>query len=188
MKTFKSTYTFVSLFISFLILSISANSAAAASPIKADSEILFSGTQMGRTFNGQVEQFEAEAQFNADKSLIHLVLTLPSTALITANKKRNQVMQSEEWLNSAQYPEIRFEGRSQSNTSNVLQVQGSLLIKGIAHPITLTVQQQNEGGRTLLTTEGKIDRLAYQLGTGEWLDTKVVGKEIVFNARLVFSL
>ena len=156
----------------------------AAELITEQSQIQFSATQMGKAFTGNIERFQVQAEFDEQQQLQSLSLQIPSDALKTGDKKRDTLLQSAEWLASENYPQLQFSGQPQNSDGERIQLAGELEIKGTRQPLTLNVRQQQADGVIKLLTEGEIERQAYELGTGEWLDTKVVGPTIHFEAAL----
>lgn len=158
----------------------------AAELIPESSHINFYGTQMGARFEGEADLFTAKATFDNQGNLNAFQLILPVTALNSNNASRDETLLSPAWLNAAQYPEIVFQGQRKSVTDNGVVLEGMLTIKGKSQMMTLNVKQQREGSIVLMT-KGSIDRLAFELGTGEWLDTYTVGQLIHFTTNLHFS-
>ncbi|WP_271270542.1 YceI family protein [Aliamphritea hakodatensis] len=157
--------------------------AGAAELVRESSEIRFSGTQMGRAFDGQAGVYTATAEFSAEGQLTALQLQIRADSLDTQNAERDQVLHSDEWLDAAVFAEIRFAGQSDDGEF----IRGFLTIRDKTLPLDLTVNSATDNSLVSLSAEGEFDRLAFGLGSGEWLDTAVVGATVKFSARLTFE-
>ncbi len=173
-------------FIPLILSSMLLNSATAdaADLIRPDSAVRFSGDQMGRAFEGRVGEFSAVAEFSPAGQLSGLRLQIQADSLDTQNAERDQLLHSNEWLEVMRFPEIRYEGES----SDGILIRGMLTIRDTTLPLDLAVKTEASGEQVSVSAEGEIDRLAFGLGNGEWLDTAVVGASVRFNARLSFNL
>lgn len=174
----------ITLLASLLLISLTGH-AATLQP--EQSQIQFAGTQMGRSFTGEISRFDASAQFSAARRLTRFTLAIPATALVSGNQQRDSTLQTTDWLDSKRHPTLRFEGEVHGWHGDTGTLEGVLTIKGTGLPMTLKVIQSVDDGIIQLATEGKIDRIPYQLGTGDWLDTKTVGQTIQFSASLRFK-
>ena len=157
--------------------------AGAAELVRESSEIRFSGTQMGRVFDGQAGVYTAMADFSAAGQLSALQLQIRADSLDTQNAERDQVLHGDEWLDAAVFPDMHFEGQSADGEF----IRGFLTIRDKTLPLDLAVSTDTENSLVSFSAEGEFDRLAFGLGSGEWLDTAVVGATVKFSARLSFE-
>ncbi|WP_261841222.1 YceI family protein [Aliamphritea ceti] len=172
--------------LSIALLSVSmlaSGLAGAADLVKDASYIQFSGKQMGRVFSGQVKAFSVDAEFTSVGLLTSLKLKISADSLDTNNTERDQLLHSNEWLDVKRYAEIRYEGTSDNDG----MINGFLTIRDKTLPLNLMLDVNAENGLLRLSTQSEIDRLAFGLGSGEWLDTAVVDAIISFNAVLFFK-
>ncbi len=156
--------------------------AGAADLMKDNSSIQFSSKQMGRVFTGQIDEFSVDAEFTSSGLLTSLQLRIRADSLDTNNTERDQLLQSDEWLDVKGFAEIHYKGVSESG--NV--IDGFLTIRDKTLPLNLNLDSDAENGQIRLRAQGEIDRLAFGLGSGEWLDTAVVDALITFDAMLSF--
>lgn len=167
----------------FSCLILVASLSSANELIAEASEIGFTGKQMGREFQGKIESYSAQAVFSSQGQLEQLELEIRADSLFTKNSERDQLLHSNEWLDAAQYPVMRFTGTSQDG----LEIHGQLTIRDTSLPLVLSLRYENEAGLRSVSATGEINRLDYGLGSGEWLDTAVVGAEVGFAATLSFK-
>jgi polyisoprenoid-binding protein YceI len=68
-------------------------------------------------------------------------VTIDAKSVDTGSSLFNEHIQGEDFLDTAKYPTITFKSSSvKFNGDNVASVDGSLTIKGVTKPVTLTVQ------------------------------------------------
>lgn len=155
---------------------------AAAELDTAASRIEFSGSQMGREFTGLAHTYSATAEFDGQQ-LRQLSLSIQADSLLTENAERDQLLHGDEWLDAQQFRAITFTGESVDG----VRIQGFLTIRDTRLPLTLDlVTRATDAGKSV-SASGVINRLEYGLGSGEWLDTAVVGATVKFSATLAFS-
>ncbi len=82
--------------------------------VKADdSDIKFSGTQLGADFEGAFDKFTAEIVFSPDDLAGSKVSVLIDIASVdTENADRDSQIISADWFDVAQWPTARFETKS----------------------------------------------------------------------------
>src|SRR5690606_29273239 len=83
-----------------------------------DSDIEFSGTQLGADFDGEFEKFTAEISFSPDDlagSKVSVLIDIASAN--TENADRDSQIVSPDWFDAAQWPTAKFETKSITETA-----------------------------------------------------------------------
>ena len=65
---------------------------------------------------------------------------------------------------------------------------GALEVKGIRVAVPLRFSVVRSGTELTLNGTAELDRLALNLGTGEWADTEAVGQFVIVQVKVVASL
>ncbi len=126
--------------------------------------------------------------------------TIAVASVSTNHQKRDSDLQGEQFFDRANHPAIEFTSDSVTVLADdEFIVHGSLAIKGTSLPVDLAVKRlgimdlpesQRRRGRVLAGFEAglTIDRRDFQVGTGSWAETTVLGSEveimIALEARL----
>jgi polyisoprenoid-binding protein YceI len=91
------------------------------------------------------------------------------------------------WFAANVYPNASFEANQFSaNDDGSFTAKANLTIKNQVTPVEFlfTVTQGDSTDRRVLEGRTRLDRLALQLGTGEWADTTWVGRFVEVSVRL----
>ena len=80
---------------------------------------------------------------NPGKSAIEI--TIPSASIYTNHKKRDQHLQSPDFLNAKQYPTISFKSTSIKKAGKGYQVSGKLSLHGVTKNVTVAMAHVGAG-------------------------------------------
>ena len=151
-----------------------------------NSTIEFSAIQAGAPFSGRWLSWQAEIRFNPDSlaaSNARVVFQLSD--LSTNDTDRDNTIRGPEFFDVAQYPQAVFSATSFARTEEGFTAQGQLTIKGITLPLQFNFSITQQGPTMMLQGYSQIDRLAFNLGTGDWQDTSWVGQLVDVHVTLM---
>ncbi|MEO1573755.1 MAG: cytochrome b/b6 domain-containing protein [Pseudomonadota bacterium] len=151
----------------------------------ANSHIEFSGDQAGAAFTGRWPGFQATLQFDADRlgeSRFHV--TVDTTSPDTGDEERDTTMVDAEWFDANQFPEAVYQTGQFEATDAGFVANGPLLIKRKSRATPLNFTVTADGDRRVLDGTATIDRLAFDLGTGDWSDTTWVGQTVEVRVHI----
>jgi polyisoprenoid-binding protein YceI len=86
---------------------------------------------------------DVSGTFTLDKDKSAFTLTIKAAGIDTGNAKRDQHLQSPDFLNVKQFPQISFKSKTVKPVAGGYQVSGDFTLHGQTKPITFTLQ----GGR-----------------------------------------
>jgi polyisoprenoid-binding protein YceI len=138
-------------FLATVIVAGIASSAGAAETYEIDkkhADLMFSIEHMEFMHkHGWFKDFAGVLQYDAAKpENSKVVVAVKTASLDTALSARDQHLNSDQFLDSAKYPEIRFESTKVVPGENqALRVHGDLTMHGITKPITLNAQLNKAG-------------------------------------------
>jgi len=121
--------------------------------------------------------------------------TIKVASVDTDNQKRDNHLQSKDFFNVREFPEIKFAStRIEKKNDSEYIAHGNLTIrdktKTVALPFRVTGQMEHPmmKGTTILGLEfdTTINRTEYGVGTGDWAATMVVGDEV--NVKIPLEL
>lgn len=149
------------------------------------SHLGFSGEQAGAAFKGQFERWQAQIKFSTDAlERSGFVVSIALGSVNTRDSERDSTVLDTPFFNVARFPEAEFiaygVSRNSANSELPYQVDGYLTLKGRTLPLRFefAVNEQQLIGRA------RIDRLAFNVGEGEWVDTTWIGQYVDVNVRV----
>lgn len=153
---------------------------------KEQSHVRFSGEHAGNAFRGEFGEWSAVIDFDAnalEKSSIRASFTLSSAK--TGNAMYDGTLPQADWFDVAKHPQGEFVSTSIRQGTDGLVAEGTLTLRGVAQPATLTftVAEAREGESILAKAKGTltVDRLAYGIGKGSDATAEWVSREIAIE-------
>lgn len=158
--------------------------AADAWQVKTDeSDIEFSGTQLGAEFEGEFDKFTAEIVFSPDDlagSKVSVVIDIASVN--TENADRDSQIISADWFDVAQWPTAKFETRSfREIAPGQYEAVADLTIRDVTKEVVLPFNLEIEGNRAEAEGTITIKRTDFGVGQGQWSDTSQVGDDVTIR-------
>ena len=161
------------------------------------SSVGFSVNHFFTPVNGQFDDYKVVLNFdpeNLEGSSINAEITVASVN--TDNEKRDTHLQSGDFFDAEKYPTITFtSNKIISKGENDFVAQGKLKIKNVEKDVELPfkllgikklpekMQKMMGGVKQISSYQAtlKINRNDYDVGTGSWAATMVVGNEVTIN-------
>ncbi len=120
--------------------------------------------------------------------------TIKTASIFTDNEKRDNHLKSNDFLNAAKYPDIKFKSASVKKTGNdTYQITGNLTIRDITKPIVLETKFKGSveaWGNTRVGFKATtlIDRFEFGTTWDKKIETGglIVGKEVAITLLLEF--
>lgn len=119
---------------------------------------------------GEFHVFKGRLSVNLEKpGLSHVAFTVESGSIDVGSPSFNGTLIGASFLNSARFPEIRFESTSvEKIDERTVRVTGDMELLGVTLPLKVDVDvRRAEGGSRLgFTARAHIDRLAWGMNSG----------------------
>ena len=151
-----------------------------------DSHIKFSGDQAGAPFEGSWQRWQAEIKFDAEhleESFFNVIIEVASVS--SDDQERDEYIVDPDFFDVANHAEVRFFAEGfVVNEDGRYQTEGQLSMKGLTKAAKFVFTVEEVDGQQLLIGESKLDRLAWNIGIGDWADTTWVGQEVAVNVRV----
>ena len=182
--------SFVTIALIFLILAGQTVLAAARSweLDKAHSNIHFRIGHIFSKVDGNFNDFSAEIKFDSENlAESRFFFEIKTDSVNTNIAKRDKHLQSGDFFDAGKFPVMTFKSVKITDIGNsVYEVLGKLTVKGEAYdlvlPLTLAGIKDHPAvkGKEVIGFNGlfTIDRLAYKVGTGKFVEMGVVGKDV----------
>ena len=142
-----------------------------------NSWIKFRGDQAGAPFEGQWQSWRADIQFDAEQlsdSRFDVVIDVASVA--SGDAERDGYIVGEDFFHQSQFAEARFQTRDVELNDEGFVAQALLTMKGATLPVAFTFSVEETGEQRVLRGKSRLDRLAWNIGAGDWMDTSWVGQ------------
>ena len=149
----------------------------------AASRLTFSVERTGSVVEGSFTRFTA----TASDQPASIDFRIESASIDTANAFRYEHLRSDDFLDAARFPEIRFTSSRIERKGSSLRVDGALTIHGITRNVSIPASVKESNGRITVTLTTSIRRSDFGVGMGDWADRKLIGDVVTIRARLVFA-
>jgi len=154
----------------------------------ASSRIAFTAEQAEAPFDGGFKTFEADVRFDPTAlSESRADVQIDTSSVSTADKERDGILTGSGWFESEQFPRAHFVAKEFAKTSDGYEARGELTIRSVTLPVIFRFTLKDAGGRFELHGGADLDRLAFQLGLGDWADPKWIGKTVHVAVTLIGS-
>ncbi|MEM6708271.1 MAG: cytochrome b/b6 domain-containing protein [Pseudomonadota bacterium] len=151
---------------------------------RSRSFIRFTGEQAGAPFTGEWLDWDAAIAFDPERlDASAALVTVYTAAVDSGDDERDASIVGEDFFNAEVHPDATFAVHAFESIATGYAANGSLSIKGIELPLTLNFQLNG----SVLTGSAVIDRLLFNVGTGDWSDTEWVGKDVEVSVQVVKS-
>ena len=155
--------------------------------------ISFEATHFFTPVAGSFKNFDGNLNFdpeNLESSSADFTVQIASVE--TDNEKRNGHLQSEDFFDAKKYPEMKFTSSSFAKNGEDYTIIGNLTIRDITKEISVPVKMLGIGDHpmkkgklnTAMRAEFSLNRNDYEVGSGSWTATAVVGDEVKVSVLL----
>lgn len=146
-----------------------------------ESSLTFTATQNGAPVTGKFKTFTGAINFDPDQlKESHVKIVVDVGSISDAYNQLEDTLKTPEWLNIKIFPQAVFDSNMFIKTGDkTYQVKGNLTIRDKTLPVTLMITQE-EYTPTKARIKGTttIKRLAFNVGQGEWANTKTVRDDV----------
>ena len=174
---------------SVLALLLLAAPAFAADYVQAPgSTLVFASKYDGEVFTGKFASFTTTLSFDPAKlATSKLDVMIPLAGASTGNDDRDSTLSSSDFFNVAKFAQARYTAsKFRSLGGNQYAADGSLSLRGVSKPVTLTFTW-TPGAQPVLTGKATVKRLDFGVGGGDWADTKTIPNEVAVSTKVVFK-
>lgn len=146
----------------------------------AASRIEFTAEQAGAKFTGVWPLWRAE-MFFAEEALAQSAfdVLVDVTKVDSRDAERDATLMEPEWFHAEKFPQARFvTSEFKENPDGSFTATATLSIKGLGVPVQFDFTIDDSARKTTLNGTVRLDRLALQVGTGEWTDLEWIGQYV----------
>ena len=152
----------------------------------AASRLDFAATFERTPAPGVFKQFDARLAFDGDTPAGgKLSVTIRVSSADMSNADVNKAIAGPEWFDFARYPDATFQSTEIRRVDGSRYLaRGTLTLKGAQRPVDVPFTWAPVGDGATMEGEFTVQRAAFGIGTGEWLDTSVIGPDVKIRFRV----
>jgi polyisoprenoid-binding protein YceI len=152
------------------------------------SSLQFSGTYQGDAFSGSFPGFRTNLDFDpTHPELGKLTVEISIATATVGNEEMDPEMRGAGFFDAAQFPKATYTAKNfRAINATTFQADGILTLHGNSKPVTLTFTW-TPGDQPVLQGTAKVKRLDFDIGGGEWADTKLLPDEITVKTKVVLK-
>lgn len=153
------------------------------------SVVRFIAEYEGEPFEGGFGRFTATVSVDAANAAgTRIAAEIDVASANTENEERDQTLATAEFFDAAKFPKATFRTLACRGTAPSYACDAELTIRDrtrkLAFPFTLTPQP---GGGARLEADVVLQRLAFDVGTGDWTDTALIGDDVKVRVDLLLK-
>ncbi len=170
------------------LLALSSPAVAADYVQAPGSTLAFAGKYQGAVFVGRFPGFSTRLSFDPQKlDGSRLEVTIPLATATTRNADYDGEMRGASFFDAAKFPQASFVAtKFRALGGNHYAADGTLSLRGIRKPVTLTFEW-TQGANPVLFGRAVVQRLAFDVGGGQWADTGLIPNAIAVSTRVVLK-
>lgn len=170
-------------------LLLTAAPAFAANYVQAPgSTLIFASNYQGEVFTGKFGGFNTTLNFDPTKlaaSKLDVTIQLADTQ--TGNGDRDDTLKTSDFFDVAKFAQARYTAtKFRSLGGNQYAADGTLTLRGVAKPVTLTFTW-TPGPQPVLNGKATVKRLDFGVGGGEWADTQTIPNEVAVSTKVILK-
>ncbi|MFK3651141.1 YceI family protein [Lysobacter enzymogenes] len=152
------------------------------------STLTFATKYQGEVFAGNFPGFTARLSFDPAKlDGSKLDVVIPLAGANSKNAERDDTLKGGDFFDIAKFPQARYSAtKFRSLGGNNYAADGSLTLRGVSKPVTLTFTW-TAGDKPVLAGKATVKRLDYNVGGGDWADTSIIPNEVAVSTKVTFA-
>ncbi len=156
--------------------------------VDPSSTLGFSGSYQGEKFSGKFPRFSAKVALDmADLASAKLEVEIDVTSVTTGNADYDGELKGSAFFDYAKFPKARFVSTTVKESAGALVADGTLTIRDKSKPVQITLGFKPAGATATLDVQATLKRLDFDVGTGDWADTSLIGGDIAVTAHLALK-
>jgi len=171
--------------------------AAAGAPRAADwsmvadgSSLAFASSYDGEAFNGRFQRFTPAITIDpANPAATRIEVSIDVASVGTDNEERDGTLATPEFFWTGKFPNATFRTTAckAGATAGAIDCEASLTIRDRTVAMPFNLRFEAAGDRATLKAAAKVDRIAFDIGTGEWADTDLIPQFVDVTVDLVLA-
>ena len=148
--------------------------------------VSFEVKQAGAPFRGKFRRFGGEVCLLESRAT-RIDVWLDPAAVEAGLPEIDAALKDKDFFAVDRYPRIVYTSHSVEARGSTQLAHGVLEIKGKGHDLDVSFSLQREGNNPIVSGTLTLNRLEYDIGTGDWSNTKWLGGEVNVQFRATLS-
>jgi polyisoprenoid-binding protein YceI len=168
------------------LLGLAGSTSAADWKQQAGSTLKFSGIQQGEAFEGGFGRFTSSIRFDPTAlAEAKFDVSIDIASADSANSERDETLLGAEFFDSTRFPKARFVTSAfRQIAPGKFEADATLTIRDKSVALKFPFTWTGDAKAAELKAKVTLDRLAFDVGTGEWEDEETVGRKVDVNVYL----
>lgn len=152
----------------------------------ATSSLKFSGVAEGESFVGSFKNFNPVISFDpADLAASRFEVEITLDSADTGNADRDDTLRGSDFFSVGKFPKARYSANAFRDLGEgKFAADGSLSLRGVEKPVTLEFRWSQTADGASLDGEASVNRIAFDVGGGDWADASTIVHEIGVTTHL----
>lgn len=168
------------------LVSLPSTAAECYSVNPAAGSVSFELKQAGASFRGAFRRFGGEVCLEGGQ-VARIDVWLDPASSDTGLPEIDAALKNKEFFAVRDYSRIAFASRTVEARGDSERARGTLEIKGKRHDIEVPFRLRLTDGRPTVSGSLQLNRLDYDIGTGEWSNTEWLGGQVTVDFEATLS-
>jgi polyisoprenoid-binding protein YceI len=142
--------------------------------------------QAGSPFHGKFDRFGGEVCLSAERAT-RIEVWLAPASVNSGLPEIDAALKDKDFFAANQYPRVAYDSQSVEARGNAQLAHGTLQMKGKRRALDVPFSLQRTGGGYIVSGTLTLNRLDYDIGIGEWANTKWLSSEVKVDFRATLS-
>ena len=152
--------------------------------VPARSSLVFSGKQDGQPFEGRFRTFSAEVSVDGAGAPARIAASIDVRSADTQNAERDQTLGTPEFFDTARFPAATFRATACRGAAPKFECDAELTIRDRTRPLRFPLTWTARGRGATLESTVVLQRLQFDVGTGDWADVSIIEDEVTVRVSL----
>ena len=148
--------------------------------------VSFEVKQAGAPFRGRFRRFGGEVCLSGER-VTRIDVWLDPASVDSGLPEIDAALKDKDFFDTDQYPRVTYNSQSVEAQGATQLAHGTLQMKEKRRNLDAPFNLQREGGRLVISGTLMLNRLDYDIGTGEWSNTQWLSGEVKVEFRAMLS-
>jgi polyisoprenoid-binding protein YceI len=173
-----------------LLAATSATTAADWALVPDASKLEFASSYDGEAFSGRFKQFTPTISLDpAAPEATRIDVSIDLGSADTGNEERDGTLATPDFFWTGKFPTARFTttGCKAGAATGAIDCEATLTIRDRTLAMPFPLRFEASGDRATLKATAQVDRIAFDVGGGDWADTALIPKDVAVTVDLVLQ-
>jgi polyisoprenoid-binding protein YceI len=173
-----------------LLSAAGATHAAEWSLVAEASTLGFASSYDGEAFDGRFQRFTPAITLDpASPEATRIEVSIDIASVSTENEERDGTLATPEFFWTGKFPSATFRTTAckAGAAPGAIDCEAALMIRDRTVAMPFNLRFEATGDRATLKAQARVDRIAFEIGSGEWADTALIPQFVDVTVDLVLA-